>query len=1119
LAAAPAQTVRKTAESFDDTAWPVDAWNKAVGSTSLAADASPAAPAGKSLQIDVRFSGHGFEWFGVSPAEPLVIPGDAKSVAFHYRLGDKRYPLILKFKDGWGRAAVGPKKLEWAVPADKPGQWSSARFQVPADWIRPVTVAGFATHNWEAQNDARTVHFWIDQLEVETDTSAVDPETGLLAGWKPDPQPKDAQAVLREPPRAPLVSVEFATGQPSNVFAGQPPSVTVRIRSWKPGTLTGPLKVTVADDTGRTVEHRETPVTVESTAAMKLAWPLPRFGLYALAAELALSDGTQRKGRVTFAHLPPPHTLSDRDKQASPYGINVNGGRANATVEPFRRAGIVWFRDYAFSYDWLLRAKGDDRRYAGWPWYPTIMQRYEAAGVKVLPCLMKSIAPPTGKPGQAGSRMGPDRAWVRNIADIVNSFPQITHWELDNEYDLNKSQADAEVASDWQNYRMYHRRFAEIVRLLGDGQAVAVEQGQAGIWPQRIAQCVQSGDFAQIGVVNSHYYCGAEPPERNIANWNTGFEGDWRAQRPQTFFDQLRAAKRAAASDGRRRESWLTEFGWDSLAGPKVSAYQQAVYLARGFLLALAAGTDKCFWFYDYDAPEPKQFFDGCGLLAADGSPKLALCAMAGLTAVLPRPHYVGSINAGPGTCGHVFSSGDDLVAALWSVEAERGPTVTIRARELRDYLGNPLAGNTVALTTAPVYAVGLDRSDVWYRQAACELASPQLVEAAVGDTVTAQLDVRNDGQEPLVGTVTAELPAGWSAQPAVAFRVAPGQSQSVAVPFVVGGGEPRPLRDAALRVQAAKLEKRIPLQVLVQPPLSLQVDPLPSRPGPSQVKMRVGNRSSQPLDGTLRLALPASWKAEPREIAVRGLQRDEVRPVECAVTWDARGALAERALVEFDAGSGRKISRSLIPGRIPLLRVETLTLDGRADDWPAAARLPAWLLGCTRGEAGVGIALGWNAAGLHALVEVPEADLENPDPRSFWTTNCLELFVDVRDDKRERGFAPGDHQFWFVPLVAEKRVYAGQWKRGDETPQTRYDIPGVAGVALRQGRGFVMEFRLPATELHGWTPAAGKTIGLSLSLSIRAGQASREVYWPRPKSAGMLTQPGVWGSVELASP
>ncbi len=56
-----------------------------------------------------------------------------------------------------------------------------------------------------------------------------------------------------------------------------------------------------------------------------------------------------------------------------------------SSLVPFRKAGIVWFREYAFSYDWLLRARGDDGRYAGWPNFPKIVGAYVAAGASACP--------------------------------------------------------------------------------------------------------------------------------------------------------------------------------------------------------------------------------------------------------------------------------------------------------------------------------------------------------------------------------------------------------------------------------------------------------------------------------------------------------------------------------------------------------------------------------------------------------------------------------------------------------------------------------------------------------------------------------------------------------------
>ena len=1116
--AAGDSVVRKTAESFDEAAWAPGAWNRAAGTTRLSGEVASDAGGGKCMEIEMQFAGKGFEWFGTTPPEPLVIPGDVRTVTMRYATSDKQFPVIVTFHDGWGRSAVGSKKLEWAPPAEAGGKWGKATFRVPEDWVCPVTIASIGTHNWEVQSEARTVRFRIDAIEVETDLRDVVPETGALRTWKPDPQPADPAKALKESPRAPLVGVQVTTGQVSNVFATEAPTVSIRVRHWKTGTLTGTMTARVKDLDGGEVDRQERRVSVESAAQVTVPLKTERYGVYDVEVALALSDGTKREERMRLARVPPPVALTEAEKRASPYGVNVHGGGSRPPIIPFSKAGLVWFRDYAFSYEWLVRAKGEDKRYAGWPWYPSIMRRYKEAGVKVLPCLMKSIRRPEVKDGKAVGAPGPDRAWIREIADVVLAFPEVTHWELDNEYELHDGAAAAEIAIGWANYRAYHRKFAEVIDVLGGGDLVAVEQGRAGIWPDRVRACVESGDFAKIGAVNTHHYCGTDGPEANYGNWNTGFEGGVLSQPPMLFFDRLRETKRAASADGRPRESWFTEFGWDTLAGPVVSPRQQAVYLARAWMVALAAGTDKCFWFYDYDGPEPKQFFDGCGLLAADGSPKLSLCALAGLAAALPAPKYVGSLSAGEGTWGAVFESRGDLVAALWTIENESGPEVKFKAKELRDYLGNRLPGNSARLSMAPVYAIGLAKDDAWYRQTAYALATPGLVPAASGDAVTAVLEVSNNRDSGIECSVKMTLPKGWSAERTEAkVAVAKGGRESVPLAFTIAGGEEMGIKVVKLVVSEGGPVKEIPLQVLVRPGLGMQVGALEGKPGPATVTVKVANRSSKPLDGVLRLRLPASWKAGTAETKVADLKPGEVRDVTCALEWSASWKADESAMAEFDAGGGRKVARPIIPNRYVLQRAKALKVDGALDDWPAEARMPAWMLGTTLGDAGAKVYLAWAPEGLYAAVEVEGAVLDKTDPRSFWAGNCLEIFLDTRDEKGGRAYEPGDHQFWFVPLPEEKRVYVGRWKRGSEMPETRYDIPGIRSTAAVRGSGYVMEFLLPAAELEKFRPAAGGRIGLNVNLTVKGKEYTREVFWPVTKGANIQERPGAWGTMELA--
>jgi hypothetical protein len=1113
--APPTTLVHKVAEDFEQSPWLPSQWSSARGKTSLVNEPAPDVRTAKSLKIDVTFSGSGFEHFTAEPVAPLWIPGDAKSVTLRYKVSDSRYALKVNFVDGWGRDRVGDAYLAWDIRVDPSGAWKTASFKVPEGWIRPVRIGGISTHNWEARNAKNTIHLQIDDIEIETDIKDVDAKSGVLTTWTAEPHPASPDKALKQCPPTPLVAVDMSSGQESNVFTRTDPEVRIHLQNWKPGVLTGKLFGRLLDVTGRQVDRFERTVSVDSSAGLSAPLAAPRFGLYTLTAQLSLSDGTQRAEQMIVARLPADRDLSEAQKLASPYGLNVHSG-AKVALVPFRKAGIVWFREYAFSYDWLLRARGDDGRYAGWPNFPKIVAAHLAAGGKCLPVLQKSMEPPKVVNGKVVGRLGPDRAWTKEICNIINAFPEISHWELNNEYDLAADNYKAEEPTDWANYRAYHRQFADILQLLGGGELTAVENGRAGIWPKRELRCVQSGDFARIAVVNSHHYCGTEPPETCLSNYNMGSED----KLPSLLYDDLRAVKRAAGADGKPRQSWLTEFGWDTLAGPVVSAYQQAVYLPRAWMMALAAGTDKAFWFYNFDAPDPKQFFDGCGLLTAKGEAKLSLCAMAGLTSVLPNPVYVGDLDAGPNTCGYVFRNDGKLVAALWTIEGDEGPAVQFRAERLQDYLGNPIEAGPVRLTMAPVYAVGLSTSDIWYKQTAYSLETPRLVPAAAGDGVRAVLRVSNHRDEPITSRIKLIVPEGWTTQSAeTPVSVAPGESKDVELPFTIAFAEPVGMKDVAIVVsegsESTRL-KRMNVKVLVQSPLTVEVSPMEGRPGPTQVTVNVGNRSAKALSGVLRMRLPDSWKALTPEIPIAELKPQEVRPVVCKFQWSADWKPREIAQIELDFGADKRVVRSLIPNQYAIHRAGKIAINGRLRDWGPATRLPAWMLGSTVGESVAEVHLAWAPEGIYGAVVVRDSKLQVQDPKSFWADDALELFIDTADNKEPRSAVLGDHQFWMVPQPDAGRVYFGQWKMKSEIPATRYDIPSLRGVATRTADGYAMEFLLPAEQMRNYHPQVGARLGLNLNLTIQSKQHSREAYWPSPKKSGVNAHPERWGTVLL---
>lgn len=1101
--------VHKVAEPFESVSWRASDDSTADGAVKLSADVAPELKqmSKGALDFEAAFSGKGFEYFQGKPTQAFVIPGVTKTVSVWVRNRTK-YDWVLQFKDGWGRSEVGGKKLEWTVARGGDAPWKKVTFAVPPDWVQPVQIDGVFTHNWESQSEKGVGRLTLDQLEVDTDIADVDPVTGLLKTWKPGP-PLPNQKEPSKEPVTPLLATTLTGAQLHNVFSGTKPQFLLTAQNWHAAPAVGTLQWSVMDPHGKKVQSGTEKVRVEDNFALTLPMETPKYGVYQLDTTLTWADGKKIVSSQPYAVIPVAKNLTDAEKDASPYGLNVLSAR-QSMVSTFRQAGIVWFRDYGFNYEWMVRAKGTDNRYAGWPWYPKIVRDYENNGARVLANMQTAMRPPVSAGGP-----GPDRAWTKELVGMLLAFPSLKAFELDNEYDLKGSNAKAEEAIAWKNYGLYHKKFGDVARILGEGQFTTVENGRAGIWPERLKRMVQSGDFANIDVVNSHHYAGPDAPETNVINFNMGFAGD---EKPMTLFDQLRAAKAAGSSDGKVRQHWLTEFGWDTKAGPIVSVAEQAAYLPRAYMLLAAAGTSKGFWYWDLDSEKANQFFDGCGLFTYEQHPKLSYATYAGLTQILPKAEYLGTIHSGENTWGYLFRNEGKLVASLWTLDGKPGPKVDFGAAKVYDEFANPLETSAVTLGLEPVYAVGVAANSKWARQAAYQVETPSLVSVTAGDTITATLQVKNTRETAINGKVHLVVPSGWaSVTGETAISVPPGRTADFPLTFRVSPDEALGEKTVRIVINEGEPLDTLPLRVVTQRPLEMTVSALKGEPGSSEVVVRIRNRSSRPLEGTLAFKLPSAWSTATPEMKLEALKPQEVREVRAKVLWTADWKEGESAAVVYKSTDGRSVQQPLAPGRLTIPRVADLPLDGSLKAWPAKTRVPAWALGSTLGDPNAAVYLAWSPKGLYVAVDVHDSKATALDPRSFWAGDALEIFVDTSDKKTSRAYAPGDHQFWFAPQVDSQRAYVGQWKRGTELPETHYDLAGIQSKVIRTENGYIMQALLPASLLTGFKPMPGARLGLNLNLSVKGAKQDREVFWSLSKSEG-VEQPANWATVLLGN-
>ena len=1061
--------------------WQPGPYNSAAGQVTVTNAVPPDQPrTGASLRIAVDYSGKGFEFCSIIPASGQ-IPGLCRRGSVRALVSDSTHAWMLAFKDARGRSEIDGKKLEIAIKG-RPGSWTTTSFTIPPAWEQPLALSAISAHNWESKTKTAHAELLIHDLIVETDVSAVTNTASLVRAGMTGPAVNNV------------------------IVEGEPVAWTVSVDSWLGSPLAGSLTWSFQDESGSVLTGGVADVAVTDTVARAIAVAPARYGLYRLTASASLQNGTTFSRTSHLAYVPHPPVLTEEQKDLSPYGINVHGGMPDVPYQTVSRIGFAWIRDYAYSWEWMLRAKGEDGKYGGWPWYPKMDRKARGAGLRVLPILMGAM----GHEVEAG-RATPDQAWKAELLHILLAFPQYTVWELDNEYDYKHGRE--EEAHGWASYRAYHKLFSDCIQFL-DPRVTAVESGTAGVYPERVRANVLSGAFDKIGVINAHFYCGARPPELTRLNANTGQQ----EAVPVLMADTLRELVKAAASDGRARKTWITEFGWDTLAVHIVSEKEQAAYLQRGYLMGLQAGIDRMFWYWDRDTKnKPSVFFDGCGLLDPREEPKPALAAMAGLAQRLKLPHAVGTCEFGPNTMGYVFRDQGRLVGCAFKIDpAGAEATVEFPGGTLHDLYGNALSSRKVKLDIAPVWIDDLPASDPMVLQTAYEVVSRRYIRATAGDPFTIEVQVRNQRPTALTAVMGMSAPRGWVMEhPSTTVEVAPGAEKIVPLKVAIDPRAAPGLQSMTVELRDAAVRKTIRIEVEVLPFATARTAPLAGAPGKASLKVDLRNNSLQPRDFVLTPEVPAGWSVNIPTMTLAAMPSQGTTQVVFTVDWKPAWKSGEEAGVAVLTADGTRITRApLIPGAMPLASVSGIAFDGHLKEWPVAARLPAWATGCTHGAPDADLYAGWSPEGLYIAAEVHNSRADVMDTKAFWGGDCLEVFVDTQDNKAERKeYQPTDHQFWLCPLVKEGRVYVGRWKRSAEIAATQYDLAGVKSACRKTADGYIMEVLLPASCLTRFAPVSQGHLGLNLNLSVSGVDGElREVFWPAPKADGAQAKPSLWG-------
>lgn len=307
-----------------------------------------------------------------------------------------------------------------------------------------------------------------------------------------------------------------------------------------------------------------------------------------------------------------------RDK-SSPFGAvvaignRVRSDEIDAYVALLKQAGVQWTREEIF-WDRVQREPGGPFVWngdgSGFYDYDRSIFTQAAAGIRILGLLDYN-------PAWFKGQNPPLDAWIRDWGDYVYQVVArygrgngpIKHWEIWNEPNLTVSGYESGLYTIADYARLLN--VARAAAKAADPEAVIVLGGLASVWSYPPSPTTYDyfdyldalgklGAWQDFDVLAVHPYRPDAP------------EGaPWRRDHAATFPEEMRRLDELMLRYG-AKPVWLTEIGWPSnRRWPGVSEDEQAQFLARMYVMALAQPSiEKIFWYDFRDDTHPSAPYD-----------------------------------------------------------------------------------------------------------------------------------------------------------------------------------------------------------------------------------------------------------------------------------------------------------------------------------------------------------------------------------------------------------------------------------------------------------------------------------------------------------------------------
>ncbi len=440
----------------------------------------------------------------------------------------------------------------------------------------------------------------------------------------------------------------------------------VRALSFLPEKVDGELHWQLVDWAGRPVQSGSEPLPLEPGRIAEFELTEPMAGRSFLECRFDYRAGGHLYGPLTATAVLPLRLEADtRLDPSSPFGMGIYMYRYPGTEEGYRMmdraaamaaaAGVKWSRE---EFQWH-RIEWEKGRFA-WDYYDRLIETAHRHGISVygLIAYWSAWTKPYTQEGVED--------YARFCKALVTRYrDRIKHWEIWNEPNIFFWSGPKELYAD-----LLKAAYAAIKE--ADPDALVLGCSTAGIDSGFIRMVLDAG--APFDILTIH-------PYRGTLN-------------ERGFVKELQdAAALAGSREGVPKPVWITEMGLPTHLYGGLSERNQAKFLARCYLSAVASGVQTNISWYNFREDGENRYYNehNFGVVRhSDLAPKPGYRALATVCRTLAGASLVREVDMGEGVLCFVYAKdGGERTAVIWA--PDRDVLLTLDARTER---GEPSFGD-----------------------------------------------------------------------------------------------------------------------------------------------------------------------------------------------------------------------------------------------------------------------------------------------------------------------------------------------------------------------------------------------------------------------------------------